>query len=1286
MNLSSFRQNRWLRRLVWLVAGVLVLWALGWLVAAPLMRSVGEKWATQKLGRQVSIGKVDFRPWSLELTIQDLAIASASGDVPQVQIQRIYMNAALQSLWRLAPVVDALQVDAPVVRLKRLASGSYDIDDVLARLTTTEPAPQGGPAGFALYNIAVQGGAMDFQDDAVGRSHTLRALSLKLPFVSSLPSQRDIKVLPHLAFQLNGDVFESQAEATPFAATPQANASIHLADFDLSPYLGYLPESLPVRLQSAVLDADVQVSFVQAPVAALKLQGRVQAKEVKVLDTAQRALLSWDTLQVDVADLQPLERRMRLSAVQLQSPRLSAHRARDGRLNLALSGPPDLKKKTAPEPAGRAPAAIKKEAPADWQVAVECVAVRGAQVDWLDESLPAPARVALRELALDASAIALPLTQPLRFAGRTQVSGAGVEAAPAPARLVFEGHATPQRAQVALELHDVPLALAAPYGAQWVAPRLAGTLNADLGLAWNAPALVAQVARLTLDGIELACAPATDCTPTEAASLPLRGKSSLAELKKLQIDNAQIHLTQRSATVGRIALTQPRVLVERTADGHWMYERWLAPVPPSTAQAVGEPQQPGATSTASTSRPAAHTPVAVPTPAPPWSVQLAEVAVDAGTVAFRDGAQAQPVAFLLSSLQLRLQDFAPLAASAKPSALSVSARIGAGRTDPGRLEYDGTLGLAPLAAQGRVLASQVPLHAFEPYVADALNVDIRRADGSFKGEVRYAAASAGPELKVQGDAALDDVRVRMLRAPSDAPSIALGGGRGAGAQNDLLNWKSLSLRGLQVALAPGKPPTVDVQETTLSDFFARIIIQESGRLNLQDLVKGAAPTAAGAASAVATGKPTPQTTAIATETAGAVAGVAPVAQAAPVPDPLAPVIRVGPVSLTGGKVYFTDHFIRPNYSANLSELAGRLSAFSSLPPAGGGAPDMADLELRGRAEGTASLEITGKLNPLVQPLALDIRGRMRDLELPPLSPYTIKYAGHGVERGKLSMDVSYRVQPDGQLTASNKLVLNQLTFGEPVPGAPASLPVRLAVALLADRNGVIDVDLPISGSLNDPEFRLGTVIFKVIGNLILKAVTAPFSLLASALGGSDALDSVAFAPGSAQLDEGARQGLEKIAQAMLERPALKMTVVGQASADTESDAWRRERLQEALLAQKRRLALRAGQSAEGIVTIEPQEYVPLLKEVYRRADVTKRRNLVGMAKDVPQAEMEALLLAHTAVPENAMQDLALARAVAVRDHLAARGLPLERLFLGAAKSVGAEPDWKPHAQLVLATR
>ena len=468
-------------------------------------------------------------------------------------------------------------------------------------------------------------------------------------------------------------------------------------------------------------------------------------------------------------------------------------------------------------------------------------------------------------------------------------------------------------------------------------------------------------------------------------------------------------------------------------------------------------------------------------------------------------------------------------------------------------------------------------------------------------------------------------------------------------------------------MAPGKPVAVDVRETALSDFFARIIVQSDGRINLQDMLQpSATPQAVPSAS--------PGNAASAPVSGGA-------ADAGP-----APVIRFGPVALTGGRVHFSDYFIQPNYSADLSELAGRLSAFSSVPAAVGAAPEMADLELRGRAEGTASLEVTGKLNPLAKPLALDIQGRMRDLELPPLSPYTIKYAGHGVERGKLSMDVSYRVQPDGQLTASNKLVLNQLTFGEPVQGAPASLPVKLAVALLADRNGVIDVDLPISGSLNDPEFRLGSVILKIIGNLILKAVTAPFSLLAWAFGGGDELGSVPFAAGSALLDAEALQGLDKVVKALIERPALKMTVAGMASLEVERDAWKRAQLQQSLLAQKRRAALRAGQPAEEVKAVTPEEYPALLKEVYRRSDIAKPRNLVGIAKDLPPGEMEALLLASIPVSEASMRELALARGVAVRDYLASRQLPSDRLFLGAVRVAPADAAWKPHAELTLATR
>ena len=187
---------------------------------------------------------------------------------------------------------------------------------------------------------------------------------------------------------------------------------------------------------------------------------------------------------------------------------------------------------------------------------------------------------------------------------------------------------------------------------------------------------------------------------------------------------------------------------------------------------------------------------------------------------------------------------------------------------------------------------------------------------------------------------------------------------------------------------------------------------------------------------------------------------------------------------------------------------------------------------------------------------------MRELELPPLSPYAIKYSGYGIERGKLSVDLAYVVQPDGQLSASNRIVLNQLAFGEKVEGSTASLPVKLAVALLADRNGVIDVDLPVSGSINDPQFSLFGVIMKAIGNLIVKAVTAPFALLASSGGGSSENSTIEFAPGTAMLTPQARDSLDKIAASLLDRPTLTLTISGESRLESEREAWKRERLQQ----------------------------------------------------------------------------------------------------------------------------
>lgn len=1277
MKLPFFHHHPWARRVAGGLLGIALLWALGWLLVPPLLRSQGEKIATEKLGRSVSIGRVDFRPWTLELSVHDVAIASADGGAPQLQIQRLYIDAALQSLWRGAPVLDGIEIDQPTVRLTQLAPGHYDIDDILARLRpTNEDNAASAPLQFALYNMVLHGGAVDFTDATVERTHTVRSLELKVPFLSNLPSQRDVKVAPHLSFLFDGSSFDALAEAVPFTESRKAQASIRLSGLDVAPYLRYLPASVPVQLQAGVLDAQLRLAFEQTPSAVLRLSGQLQLRKVQITQTVQAAqtvqrdMLSFDALTVQVEDFQPLARRLHIRRVLLEAPRLYVQRSPSGQINLNLAS----------ASSSSSPAQVPKKQhtkDVDWLLAVDSVAVRSAQVDWRDESVPTQAELGLRNVALDASAITWPLRQPLRFSGGIDIVGsepaqkqAKIRAqAPVPARVLFSGSATEQQGQVASSIQNLSLALAAPYLRQWLTPQLAGTLSTDVGLAWQGSAVVAQVAHLTLDGLELACLVPANCTPIATTGVAMRSAASLAELKKLQIDDAQVNLAQRSIAVGKMALTQPRVGVERDAQGRWMFERW----------------QVASTRLASAASVATARPAASLSPDAPWSVRWGDVSLDAGSVAFRDAVPSAPVSFLVSALRVQLRDFAPLARAAKPSPLVVSARIAAGRVDPGRFEYDGTLGLTPLSVQGRVLAAQLPLHAFEPYFADALQVRIRRADGSFRGQVQYAQAAGGPQLHVKGDAALDDVRVHMAQmqaqakfeaqTPEDVNESSLAPRRLVPG-DELLNWKSLQMRGIDVALEPGKPVMAAVQETALSDFFARVILQKTGRLNLQDLSKTPAAVADAAAASVVPSVPS----------------------APSIPDATAPVIRMGPVLLTGGRVDFSDYFIQPNYSAQLSALSGRLSAFSSVssvPSVPGGPPgmaDMADLELHGRVEGTASLEVVGKLNPLAQPLALDIQGHMRDLELPPLSPYTVKYAGHGIERGKLSMDVTYQIQPNGQLVASNKLVLNQLVFGDPVEGALTSLPVRLAVALLADRNGVIDVELPIKGSLNDPEFRLGPVIFKILGNLIMKAITSPFSLLASALGGSDELGQVAFAPGSAALDAPARQQLDKVARALQDRPALRMTVVGQASAEAEHSAWKRQRLQEMLLAQKRRALLRSGQPADAAIEVSASEYPALLKELYRRADMAKPRNMVGMAKDVPQAEMESLLLANTPVPDNAMRELALARGMAVRDYLAGQPLPLERLFLGAVKmvpsasSAPSAASWVPHAELTLGAR
>ncbi|MGQ2921657.1 MAG: DUF748 domain-containing protein [Hydrogenophaga sp.] len=1215
--LSRLPQGRWARRLLLAVLGLLLLWLLGWVGVPPLLKWQLQKQASAALGRQVSVERVDFRPWSLELTIEGLRVANAQGDGAQLSLSRLYIDAEMQSLLRLAPVINTLTLEQPRLALRHLGEGRYDVDDVLSRLRPKDNEAPSDPALFALFNIHLSGGELVFVDDSVGVTHKMTDLTVGVPFLSNLPSRLKVVTQPRLAFVLNGSAFDSNASTTPFAQTRDTDARVDIPALDLAPYFPYWPAQWPVKPEAGVLQLALKLGFELQDTPRLSISGTAALSGLRVVERAGASqtlpLLAWDRLGLQLNRVEPLAGVVDLAAIELKAPDVTLARDAAGRLNLQRLAQGWSGKATpgAAPGAESAPPPAAAPAPTPWRVNVERLAMEGGTVRWSDASVQPTAQMVLSALNVQAQSIKWPMQEAVPFE---------VAALLGQTPLSIKGAATPMQASAQVALEELPLAPWAPYVATVLVPELDGRLSSDLQLEWRAAqadtdmGLTVNASRIELADVRLG-----------------PSRQPWAALRSLRVQDARVDLAAKSVGVGQVVLNRPQLRVQRDKEGRWMVERWLraqpeAPTPASAAQK----------------------------PASPWQLTLADLQMDAGAVSVEDLGVAQPVNLDLSQIKLQLKNLRPMARSQPDMPLSLQLRMATvkgDRAEPGKLSLEGSLRLpgtgetagAGLRTQLKVQADRLPVHALEPYFGDRLNLDLLRADASYRGTVDAALPSTGLRLALAGNAALDDFRANTL-SPAE----------------DLLAWKSLQVRGLKVGMAPGQATRVSVDETVLSDYFARLIIDEGGRINLQGLVKSQAEAAGAAA--------TP-------------AAATPVADAGPPPD-----MRFGPISLVNGRVLFSDRFIKPNYSANLSELTGSLSSFASVPP--GGAPQMADLSLRGRAEGTAALEIDGKLNPLAQPLALDVRGRVRNLELPPLSPYTVKYAGYGIERGKLSVDVAYKIEPDGQLTASNQIILNQLNFGDRVAGSEApNLPVKLAVALLADRNGVIDINLPVSGSLNDPQFKLAPLIFRLIFNLIGKAITSPFSLVASAFGGGgEEMSQIAFDPGSRVLDDEGKKRLDAVAKALSDRPGLQVTVVGHGDLDAERAGYQRAKLDERVLAEKRRALAREGAPISDALTVSPAEYPALLKEVYRRAEIPKPRNAVGIARDLPQAEMEALLLASIPVTDDAIRELAVARGVVVKEYLAARQLPEDRLFQGAPQLVSRGEKWRPQAELKLAPR
>jgi hypothetical protein len=545
------------------------------------------------------------------------------------------------------------------------------------------------------------------------------------------------------------------------------------------------------------------------------------------------------------------------------------------------------------------------------------------------------------------------------------------------------------------------------------------------------------------------------------------------------------------------------------------------------------------------------------------------------------------------------------------------------------LKAVGTITPSPLRYRGSISMGRLPLRDFEAYFPTNINVFILGGFADTTMNVDIALKGGKPTGTFKGSAG-----IRSFHAIDTV------------AEEDLLKWESLQLDDIQGTL---EPFSLALRQIALNGVYSRIIVLKDGTLNLQNLVKKPQQEPVPALAHTASAPPPPS--------GSPVAGTS----ASPQTITAKKQIRIGSVTIQDGTLSFTDNHLPQHFATTFYNLGGRVSGLSSEES------KFADVDLRGNLENHSPLQITGRINPLRDDLFVDLKVSFRDIELSPVSPYSGTYLGYTVEKGKLFLDLTYHIDKK-QLDSSNSIFIDQFTFGDKVASDKATkMPVKLALALLKDRKGEIHLDVPVSGRTDDPKFSVWKLVFQVIRNLMVKAVTSPLSLLSSMFGGGHDLSAIQFSLGTSTITPQEEPKLEALAKALLDRPALKVELKGYVDREKDGEAYRRELLDrklknEKFLALSKQGVLKEGESAESVQVL-PAEYPHYLAAVYKKGKFPKPRNILGLVKDLPPDEMKKLIIANTVIGEPELQTLAHERVVAVMNDLVAKGhVPAERVF------------------------
>ncbi|BAU76587.1 DUF748 domain-containing protein [Metapseudomonas furukawaii] len=525
----------------------------------------------------------------------------------------------------------------------------------------------------------------------------------------------------------------------------------------------------------------------------------------------------------------------------------------------------------------------------------------------------------------------------------------------------------------------------------------------------------------------------------------------------------------------------------------------------------------------------------------------------------------------------------------------------------GKVQAVGQVQLKPTTAKLQVQTRDIDLRVAQAYISPFIRLELR--SGMLDSDLDVDLKGTEPlALAITGRALVNQMHTLDTLK-----------------ERDFVRWQQLLVDGLDYRHGD----SLSIDKVSLSQPYARFIINEDLTTNASDLVI-----------------PQPAN---------------PQAKAEPAGKPLG--IRIGGIEIHDGSANFADFSLTPNFATAIQQLNGEIGTLDNRNP------KPAKVAVEGKVDRYAPVTIKGSLNPFDPLDSLDIATRFKRVELTTLTPYSGKFAGYRIRKGRLNLDLHYQIEK-GQLKAENHLVLEQLQLGEQVDSPDAvDLPVRLAVALLKDTQGKIDISLPVAGNLNDPQFSVAPIVWQTLRNLVLRAVQAPFNFVAGLVGGSgEDLGQVPFPAGSSELDADAQKALDTLAEALKQRPALRLEVEGASARSADGPLLAEQRLAREYQSTYYKIAQRRGDKVPtdaSQIEVPEDEKAPMLEGIYRtRMKQQPPAEWQQLDGDERAARLRDAVLASWAQSDLLLRQLGQARAASIKDYLVDRGgLADERIFL-----------------------